>query len=133
MEEWCSGGECIVLCHHFSSLFFILTLSPPLLSNLHLSPLLTSCHLTSHHLFSSPTFSRLQPLSPLLSSSHPSSTLLTSSYLIIQVRLFAIMCPVGPYFKDGFNPIKLYADTDNVRAWPGGTGNAKVSIIPYSV
>ena len=43
------------------------------------------------------------------------------------------MCPVGPYFKDGFNPIKLYADTDNVRAWPGGTGNAKVRIIPDPV
>ena len=42
------------------------------------------------------------------------------------MRLFAILSPVGPYFKAGFNPIKLYADTENVRAWPGGTGNAKV-------
>lgn len=43
-----------------------------------------------------------------------------------QVKLFAILSPVGPYFKDGFKPVKLYADTDNVRAWPGGVGNAKV-------
>ena len=42
------------------------------------------------------------------------------------VKLFVIMSPVGPYYKDGFVPVKLYADTDNVRAWPGGVGNAKV-------
>lgn len=36
------------------------------------------------------------------------------------------MCPVGPYYPEGFNPIKLYADTSNVRAWPGGVGNTKV-------
>eukprot|EP00596_Hydrurales_sp_CCMP1899_P010457 CAMPEP_0119049858 /NCGR_PEP_ID=MMETSP1177-20130426/66797_1 /TAXON_ID=2985 /ORGANISM="Ochromonas sp, Strain CCMP1899" /LENGTH=323 /DNA_ID=CAMNT_0007027585 /DNA_START=224 /DNA_END=1191 /DNA_ORIENTATION=+ len=43
-----------------------------------------------------------------------------------QIKLFAILSPVGPYFKDGFVPIKLYADIENVRAWPGGTGNAKM-------
>lgn len=43
-----------------------------------------------------------------------------------EVKLFTILSPVGPYFKDGFKPVKLYADTDNVRAWPGGIGNAKV-------
>ena len=37
-----------------------------------------------------------------------------------------ILSPVGPYFKDGFQPIKLFADTANVRAWPGGVGNNKV-------
>ena len=42
------------------------------------------------------------------------------------VKLFAILSPVGPYFKDGFKAVKLYADTENVRAWPGGVGNAKV-------
>lgn len=42
------------------------------------------------------------------------------------VRLYVIMCPVGPYYKSGFVPIKLFADADNVRAWPGGTGNAKL-------
>lgn len=40
--------------------------------------------------------------------------------------LYVITCPVGPYYKSGFNPIKLTADTNYVRAWPGGTGDAKV-------
>jgi branched-chain amino acid aminotransferase len=42
------------------------------------------------------------------------------------ILLFVITCPVGPYYKSGFNPIRLTADTSYVRAWPGGTGNAKV-------
>ena len=41
-------------------------------------------------------------------------------------RLFCILSPVGPYFKDGFAPIAVLADADNVRAWPGGAGNTKV-------
>jgi branched-chain amino acid aminotransferase len=40
--------------------------------------------------------------------------------------LFVIASPVGPYYKSGFKPIKLTADSSFVRAWPGGTGNAKV-------
>ena len=43
-----------------------------------------------------------------------------------EIKLYCIMCPVGPYYPEGFNPIKLYADTGNVRAWPGGVGNTKV-------
>lgn len=43
-----------------------------------------------------------------------------------QVKLFCILSPVGPYYKSGFVPIKLFADAVNVRAWPGGCGNAKV-------
>lgn len=43
-----------------------------------------------------------------------------------EVKLYVIMSPVGPYFPEGFNPIKLYADTENIRAWPGGVGNTKV-------
>lgn len=42
------------------------------------------------------------------------------------VKLFVILSPVGPYYKSGFKPIRLYADTKNVRAWPGGVGNTKV-------
>lgn len=43
-----------------------------------------------------------------------------------QILLYVICSPVGPYYKTGFDPIKLTADTEYVRAWPGGTGNAKV-------
>lgn len=42
------------------------------------------------------------------------------------VKLFVILSPVGPYYKSGFKPVKLYADSVNVRAWPGGVGNTKV-------
>lgn len=28
--------------------------------------------------------------------------------------------------SSGFKPIKLFADPDNIRAWPGGVGNVKV-------
>ena len=54
----------------------------------------------------------------------------TSPFLGVQasdsIKLYVIMSPVGPYYKDGFVPVKLLADTGNVRAWPGGVGNAKV-------
>ena len=40
--------------------------------------------------------------------------------------LFVIASPVGPYYKSGFDAVKLYANTKYVRAWPGGTGDAKV-------
>jgi len=40
--------------------------------------------------------------------------------------LYVITSPVGPYYKSGFKPIKLMADSTYVRAWPGGTGSSKV-------
>ena len=43
-----------------------------------------------------------------------------------QAKLFVISCPVGPYYKTGFKPVKLLADDKNVRAWPGGVGAYKV-------
>lgn len=42
------------------------------------------------------------------------------------LQLNVIMSPVGPYFKEGFKPIKLLADTDHVRAWPGGAAAHKI-------
>lgn len=43
-----------------------------------------------------------------------------------EILLYVITCPVGPYYTSGFAPIRLTADTQYVRAWPGGTGAAKV-------
>eukprot|EP00542_Grammatophora_oceanica_P022296 CAMPEP_0194042572 /NCGR_PEP_ID=MMETSP0009_2-20130614/14332_1 /TAXON_ID=210454 /ORGANISM="Grammatophora oceanica, Strain CCMP 410" /LENGTH=395 /DNA_ID=CAMNT_0038686465 /DNA_START=216 /DNA_END=1400 /DNA_ORIENTATION=+ len=40
--------------------------------------------------------------------------------------LYVITSPVGPYYKSGFSPVRLMADSSYIRAWPGGTGNAKV-------
>jgi branched-chain amino acid aminotransferase len=38
---------------------------------------------------------------------------------------YIIVCPVGPYFQDGFNPVSVYVSHDHVRAVRGGTGEAK--------
>ncbi len=38
---------------------------------------------------------------------------------------YIILSPVGPFFKDGFKPTKAYVARQNVRATPGGTGEAK--------
>ena len=38
---------------------------------------------------------------------------------------YIILCPVGSFFKDGFKPTKAYIAMENVRATPGGTGEAK--------
>lgn len=43
-----------------------------------------------------------------------------------RAKLFCILSPVGPYYAGGFDPIAVLADADNVRAWPGGSGNTKI-------
>jgi branched-chain amino acid aminotransferase len=40
--------------------------------------------------------------------------------------LYVIASPVGPYYPTGFKAVKLMATRDRVRAWPGGTGSAKI-------
>eukprot|EP00941_MAST-03F_sp_MAST-3F-sp1_P004063 g4063.t1 len=44
----------------------------------------------------------------------------------LSARLFCILSPVGPYFPEGVKPVKLFANSKNARAFPGGTGNVKV-------
>lgn len=40
--------------------------------------------------------------------------------------LFAIiLCPVGSYYKEGLDPVKIYVETEDVRAVKGGTGYTK--------
>ena len=41
-------------------------------------------------------------------------------------KLYAITCPVGPYYPEGFKPVRLLAESDATRAWPGGTGDRKI-------
>ncbi|WFC98618.1 branched-chain-amino-acid transaminase [Malassezia yamatoensis] len=43
-----------------------------------------------------------------------------------EALLFVIMSPVGPYYSSGVKPVALEANPDRVRAWPGGTGDAKI-------
>jgi branched-chain amino acid aminotransferase len=38
---------------------------------------------------------------------------------------FIIMCPVGAYYAEGFNPVRIYVEDTYVRAVPGGVGEAK--------
>ncbi|KAL3793755.1 hypothetical protein HJC23_013317 [Cyclotella cryptica] len=59
---------------------------------------------------------------PTVISTHPYLGVTTPSSLL----LYVITSPVGPYYKSGFAPVRLTTDTEYVRAWPGGTGNAKV-------
>jgi branched-chain amino acid aminotransferase len=40
-------------------------------------------------------------------------------------RFFIILSPVGAYYAEGFNPVKIMVCKDHVRAVPGGTGEAK--------
>ncbi len=38
---------------------------------------------------------------------------------------YIILCPVGSYYPEGLNPIKIYVENEYVRAIHGGTGEAK--------
>ncbi|MFC1725437.1 branched-chain amino acid aminotransferase [candidate division KSB1 bacterium] len=38
---------------------------------------------------------------------------------------FIILSPSGPYFKEGYKPVKVYVSTEHVRAVRGGVGESK--------
>ncbi|MDF0728531.1 branched-chain amino acid aminotransferase [Cytobacillus sp. S13-E01] len=40
-------------------------------------------------------------------------------------QFMIILSPVGAYYKEGINPVKIAVESDFVRAVAGGTGNAK--------
>lgn len=40
--------------------------------------------------------------------------------------LYVVTSPVGPYYKDGFKPVRLLCESKFVRAYKGGTGNCKI-------
>ena len=40
-------------------------------------------------------------------------------------RYFVILSPVGAYYAEGFNPVKIWVTQDHVRAVSGGVGEAK--------
>ncbi|WP_075980206.1 branched-chain amino acid aminotransferase [Bacillus massilinigeriensis] len=48
---------------------------------------------------------------------HPSS----------QYKFMIILSPVGAYYKEGINPVKIAVESEYVRAVAGGTGNAKTA------
>ncbi len=44
-----------------------------------------------------------------------------------QYLFFIIVGPVGAYYKEGLNPVKIYVEDHFVRATKGGTGEAKTA------
>jgi branched-chain amino acid aminotransferase len=40
-------------------------------------------------------------------------------------RFFIILCPVGAYYAEGFNPVKIMVTKEHVRAVRGGVGDTK--------
>ncbi|MDL2328537.1 branched-chain amino acid aminotransferase [Desulfosarcina sp. OttesenSCG-928-A07] len=40
-------------------------------------------------------------------------------------RYYVILCPVGAYYAEGFNPVKILVTKDHVRAVRGGVGDTK--------
>ena len=59
---------------------------------------------------------------PTLIGTSPSLGVSASS----KALLFVICSPVGPYFKEGFKAVSLYATTKYARAWKGGSGSFKI-------
>ncbi|MBO8144150.1 MAG: branched-chain amino acid aminotransferase [Thermodesulfobacterium sp.] len=58
---------------------------------------------------------------PLIFATQPTLGLKVScEYLFV-----IILSPVGAYYKEGFNPVKIYVTTEYIRACPGGTGEVK--------
>ncbi|MFZ5569596.1 MAG: branched-chain amino acid aminotransferase [Thermodesulfobacteriota bacterium] len=42
-------------------------------------------------------------------------------------RFFIILSPVGAYYKEGFNPVKIWVTREHVRAVRGGVGHVKTA------
>ena len=38
------------------------------------------------------------------------------------VQFIVVVCPVGAYYPEGLNPVKIYIENEDVRAVKGGTG-----------
>ncbi|MFB9328594.1 branched-chain amino acid aminotransferase [Paenibacillus aurantiacus] len=44
-----------------------------------------------------------------------------------QYKFMIIMSPVGAYYAEGINPVKIYVESEHVRAVKGGVGEAKTA------
>lgn len=58
---------------------------------------------------------------PTLIATEPTLNVVSSS----RYRFFVILSPVGPYYPEGFNPVKIWITEQHVRAVRGGIGAAK--------
>jgi len=71
-------------------------------------------NLKGHSLYIRPTIIGTRPSIGVRASDH--------------AMLYVICCPTGPYFRTGPKPVSLYAVGEQVRSWPGGTGEFKLSL-----
>ena len=62
-------------------------------------------------------------LRPTMIASEPALGLRPSE----EYRFFIIASPVGAYYSEGFNPVKIFVEDKYVRAVPGGVGEAKTA------
>ncbi len=62
-------------------------------------------------------------LRPTMIASEPALGLRPSDEYIF----FILASPVGAYYAEGFNPVKIYVESKYVRAVPGGVGEAKTA------
>ncbi len=46
-------------------------------------------------------------------------------HMAISYKFMVICCPVGAYYPEGINPVKILVEDELVRAVKGGTGNTK--------
>lgn len=60
---------------------------------------------------------------PFIISTEPNLDVAPSS----QYRFMIILSPVGAFYKEGMNPVKIAVEEEYVRAVRGGTGNAKTA------
>lgn len=58
---------------------------------------------------------------PFVIATEPSLGLARST----SYQFIIIMSPVGSYYKEGINPVKIFVEEQYIRAVPGGTGEAK--------
>ena len=60
---------------------------------------------------------------PFIIATDPHVGVRSASHLLFMI----ILCPVGPYYPEGLNPVKIYVEQQYVRAVKGGTGFAKTA------
>lgn len=60
---------------------------------------------------------------PFIFATEPTLNVVSSS----EYRFMIILSPVGSYYKEGINPVKILVENEYIRAAIGGTGTAKTA------
>lgn len=92
---------------------------PPLPEDLALEAIQALVRLEADWVPSAPATSLY--IRPFIIATEPSLGVHASHSYIFSI----IACPVGSYYPEGINPVKIYIEDDDVRAVQGGTGYTK--------